>query len=74
MHLSKKDLDEHPQLRFEYKEDEDGRVVRKTLPDLESDYNSYLNGDLKWNGDHDMICSMYEKRIAKMKEEKPATY
>ena len=66
-------LSEYPQLGFEYINDE-GILRRKTLSEVRDDYEKYKNGEITWNGDSNEISSMYEEKIAILKESSPTTY
>lgn len=53
---------EYPQLQFLYKVEEE-QVLPKTLQELENDYQNYKLGILKWNGNSEEICNLYQQRI-----------
>lgn len=62
-----KTLDEYPQLLLEYAVDEN-RVRRKTREEIENEYNSYMEGNLKVNGNDEDIKKYFDSLLEKSKK------
>lgn len=62
-------IERFPQLYFEYKVVEN-IVIPKTLEEIKSDYESYQNGVLKWNGNQEEINNLYLNKIKELEKDK----